>query len=77
MLFGAMGVISVVSHLLSITAFRYAQTSVLAPLVYLELVGAIIIGYLVFDDLPTLQICFGAALIILGGLVVTKYANSD
>jgi len=74
-LFGLLGVVSVSSHLLSIAAFRFAQTSVLAPLVYLELVGAITIGYLVFGDLPGISILTGAGLIILGGLLVTVYSN--
>lgn len=73
--FAILGVISVSSHLLSITAFRYAQTSVLAPLVYLELVGAVLIGYFVFAELPSLTIMAGAALIIIGGLLVTVYSN--
>ena len=73
--FVILGVISVSSHLLSITAFRYAQTSVLAPLVYLELVGAIVIGYFVFTELPSVTIIAGAALIIIGGLLVTVYSN--
>jgi drug/metabolite transporter (DMT)-like permease len=73
--FAILGVISVSSHLLSITAFRYVQTSVLAPLVYLELVGAVVIGYFVFEDVPSLLIMAGAALIIIGGLLVTVYSN--
>jgi drug/metabolite transporter (DMT)-like permease len=74
-LFGLLGIVSVGSHLLSIAAFRYAQTSVLAPLVYLELVGAIVIGYFVFGDLPSFTILAGAGLIILGGLLVTVYSE--
>lgn len=75
-LFGLVGVVSVCSHLLSIAAFRYAQTSVLAPLVYLELVGAIVIGYLVFGDFPSYTILAGAGLIVLGGLIVTVYSKN-
>lgn len=73
--FGVLGTVSVGSHLLSIAAFRFAQTSILAPLVYLELVGAVVIGYFVFDDLPSLAIVAGAVLIILGGLIVTFYSK--
>jgi len=76
-LFGMLGIVSVGSHLLSIAAFRYAETSILAPLVYLELVGAVIIGYLVFDDLPGLSIWAGALMIVLGGLIVTMFAQDQ
>ncbi|MFT6640596.1 MAG: drug/metabolite transporter (DMT)-like permease, partial [Flavobacteriaceae bacterium] len=75
LLFGVLGIISVSSHLLSIAAFRYAHTSVLAPLVYLELVGAVAIGYFVYNDLPSITIMAGAALIVIGGLVVTVYST--
>ena len=74
-LFLALGVLSVISHLMSIAAFRYAQTSVLAPLVYLELVGAVVIGYFVFSEVPGVEIVAGAALIIVGGLIVTFYSK--
>jgi len=72
--FAALGVISVCCHLLSIMAFRFAQTSALAPLVYLELVGAVIIGFVVFGDLPSLFVVVGATLIVAGGWIVTVAA---
>ena len=46
--FLALGGLSALTHILSITAFRYAETTLLAPLVYLEIVGAIVIGYFIF-----------------------------
>lgn len=64
-----MGLSSVLSHLLSIGAFRLAQASTLSPLVYVELIGATISGFLVFGDLPTLVTWIGIALIVPGGLL--------
>jgi len=69
--FFAMGVISIVSHFLSIAAFQYAETSTLAPLVYLEVVASVLIGYYVFGDVPGILMAVGASLIIAGGLIVT------
>lgn len=66
-LFLAMGVMSAVCHFLSIVAFRYAQASILAPLVYLELLGGAAIGFLVFGDVPDVYIWIGALTIILAG----------
>jgi len=77
LLFAALGILSVVCHLISIAAFQYAPASVLAPLVYLELVGAVVLGYFVFDDIPEATVWIGAALIVMGGLVVTFYSKSD
>ena len=71
-LFLAMGIISAGSHLLSITAFRYAEASTLAPLVYLELVSAAVIGFLFFDELPGLSTWIGAAIIVASGLLLAR-----
>jgi drug/metabolite transporter (DMT)-like permease len=62
-----MGSLSVVCHFLSIVAFRYAQASILAPLVYLELIGGAIIGYLLFGDLPDALVWIGAITIVVAG----------
>jgi drug/metabolite transporter (DMT)-like permease len=59
-LFVAMGLVSACGHMLSITAFRYAQASTLAPLVYLELLGSVAIGYLIFGDVPDVYVWLGA-----------------
>ncbi|WP_299691775.1 EamA family transporter [uncultured Tateyamaria sp.] len=71
-LFAGLGVISAIGHLLTILAFRLADASTLSPLVYLELVGSAIIGYLIFSEIPTGTTVFGAMLIIVSGLVLLK-----
>jgi drug/metabolite transporter (DMT)-like permease len=70
--FIALGMISALSHLLSIAAFRFAEASILAPLVYLELVGATLIGFYAFGDLPDAYTAVGAGLIIAAGLILLK-----
>jgi drug/metabolite transporter (DMT)-like permease len=70
--FIALGMISAFSHLLSIAAFRFAEASILAPLVYLELVGATLIGFYAFGDLPDAYTAVGAGLIIAAGLILLK-----
>jgi drug/metabolite transporter (DMT)-like permease len=70
--FLGLGVISSMSHLMSITAFRFAQASTLSPLVYLELVGAALVGYLAFGDIPTASTLAGAAFIVAAGLVLLR-----
>ena len=68
--FLGLGLFSAVSHFLSITAFRFADASTLAPLVYLELVGSAAIGYLAFSEVPGLAVIGGAALIVVAGLIL-------
>ncbi len=70
--FLALGMVSAVSHLLSIAAFRFAEASVLAPLVYLELIGAAAIGYYFFGEIPSIITVVGAGLIIAAGFVLLK-----
>lgn len=68
--FLGLGLFSAVAHLLSIAAFRMTEASTLAPLVYLELVGVAVFGYLVFDEVPGVATVLGAALIMAAGLML-------
>ena len=71
-MFGALGLISVFSHGLSISAFRHAGATTLAPLVYLELVSAAAIGYFAFAETPDVGTMIGAACIVLAGLILIE-----
>lgn len=75
--FLAMGALSAVCHLLSITAFRYAQASTLAPLVYLELLGSVAIGYAAFHEVPDAYTWIGAITILLAGLALLQPRRTD
>jgi drug/metabolite transporter (DMT)-like permease len=70
--FVALGMVSALSHFLAIAAFRFTEASVLAPLVYLELIGAATIGYFFFGEVPGVFTIIGAALIIAAGLILLK-----
>jgi len=70
--FVALGVFSAAGHILSIIAFRLADASTLAPLVYIELIGAVAIGYLAFHEFPGPVTLIGATLIAAGGLVLLQ-----
>ena len=69
LLFLALGVISALGHGLSIIAFRYAEASTLAPLVYVELIGTSIVGFLIFDEIPDGATVLGATCIVLAGVI--------
>ena len=71
-IFLAMGFLSAGSHILSITAFRYAEASTLAPLVYLELLGTAAIGYVMFAERPDVYVWVGAFAILLGGALLVR-----
>lgn len=64
----AMVVIALVAHALVLMAYNRAGAAVLAPLGYLELISATILGYLFFDTLPSWPTWIGMALIAGGGV---------
>jgi drug/metabolite transporter (DMT)-like permease len=68
-LFGV-GAASAVSHLFITYALRFAPSATLAPLHYLELVGAVAFGYMVFGDFPNLMTWAGMAVITASGLYI-------
>ncbi|MEZ5780316.1 MAG: DMT family transporter [Rhizobiaceae bacterium] len=57
-------------HWLVIKAYRQAPASSLAPYSYLQMVWMIILGYLVFDQLPDRWTVTGAAIIVASGLYI-------
>lgn len=74
--FLSLGLFSAFSHMMSIAAFRFAEASLLAPLVYLELIGAALIGYYAFGEIPDAYTIIGAGFIIAAGLILLKRRRS-
>ncbi len=66
----AMGVIAGLTFLMIAEAFRRAPASTLAPTQYFEIVGATLLGYIVFGDFPDALTWVGTAIILLSGLYV-------
>ncbi len=64
------GVVATISHLFLTFALRLAPAGTVAPLQYLEIVGATVIGYLAFGDFPTPLTWVGIAIIVASGLYV-------
>jgi len=62
------GAFGSVGHYLLIIAHRHAPPAVLAPFIYTQLVWAIILGYLVFADVPSEWTLAGAAIVVASGL---------
>lgn len=69
-IFCLMGVISGATFLLIAEAYKLAPASVLAPTQYFEIVGATILGYVVFGDFPDALTWLGTAIILGSGLYV-------
>lgn len=52
------------------SAYRFADASVIAPFDYASILFALIIGYAIFDEVPTRPMLLGAGLVILAGLII-------
>lgn len=70
LLLAALGVIATLGHLLVVHAFRRAPAGLLAPFSYVEIIGATILGVLLFDDFPDAITWVGVAIIVASGLYV-------
>jgi drug/metabolite transporter (DMT)-like permease len=64
------GLASAVSHMSMTYALKFAPSSTLAPLHYLEIVTATLLGYLVFGNFPNVLTLSGIAIIVTSGLYV-------
>ena len=65
-----MGAAGAAGHFLLVRAFHSAEASMLAPFTYAQVVGAIMWGFLVFGDVPSIWSAIGATLIIGSGIYV-------
>ncbi|MEQ8898458.1 MAG: DMT family transporter [Roseovarius sp.] len=66
----ALGVFATLAHVCISFALSFAPASLLAPVQYLEIVSATILGFYVFGDLPDALAFAGIALIVASGLFV-------
>ncbi|SLN20941.1 DMT family transporter [Pseudooctadecabacter jejudonensis] len=69
LLFGV-GFFATVAHMMMTYALSVAPAATLAPLHYLEIITAAILGYLVFDDIPNGLALWGIVVIMVSGLYV-------
>ena len=69
-LLACVGIIGGVGQYSLTQAFRYAEAAAIAPLEYLSMVGALILGYLVWNDIPSLDVFAGIALVVASGLFI-------
>lgn len=64
------GVFGVVSHYFHIHAHRYGQASFLAPLQYFQFLAVLVLGFVIFGDVPTVWTLVGTLVLIGSGLFI-------
>jgi len=72
LMFLSLGPLAIVAQYFNIRAFTLVNASTLAPIIYSWIIFAALLGYFVFDEVPTLITLLGSLLIVAGGVVVSK-----
>ncbi len=66
----AIGTLGTLAHLLMTWSLRYAPSATLAPMQYLEIPIATVVGWIVFSDLPNGLAAIGIMITIAAGLYI-------
>ena len=64
------GVFGVLAHIFLTESYRLAEASLVAPFDYTSMLWALLLGYVVFNELPDALVYLGAAIIAAAGLFV-------
>src|SRR4029453_3721003 len=59
-----------VCQILLTRSYRYADTSIIAPFDYTTMIWALLLGWFVFGELPTLPVSIGGVIVAAAGLFV-------
>lgn len=64
------GLMGGVGQILLTSSYREAHASLVAPFDYASMLFALLIGYFVFSEVPSLTMLGGAALVVLAGILI-------
>ena len=72
MLLSLIGIFGGVANLWLSLSYKYSEVSLVTPLKYLALVFAIIFGYLIWEEIPTIKTLVGSILVIISTLIIFR-----
>ncbi|NHQ75155.1 DMT family transporter [Roseovarius gahaiensis] len=64
------GLLGGLAQIFLTSAYRFADASVVAPFDYASMLFALMIGYFIFDEVPTGAMLLGAVLVIAAGIII-------
>ena len=67
---GSLGILGGLGHYCLARAMTYAPANFLSPFQYWQMVGSVLVGYLMFGEVPDSYTWIGAAIIIAAGIYV-------
>ena len=71
-LLSLIGIFGGVANLWLSQSYKFSEVSLVTPLKYLALVFAIIFGYFIWDEIPTIKTLVGAALVIISSVIIFR-----
>ena len=66
------GIFGGVANLWLSQSYKFSEVSLVTPLKYLALVFAIIFGFFIWDEIPTLKTLLGAFLVIISSVIIFR-----
>jgi drug/metabolite transporter (DMT)-like permease len=70
MLLVGAGFLGGIGQILLTESYRHAEAGAIAPFDYVSMLLALVLGYLLFEEVPTPAMLVGAALIVAAGLFI-------
>ena len=64
------GIVGGIAQILMTETYRYAEASTVAPFEYTSMIVGIVIGYLLFGDVPTVNMLVGGVIVIGAGIFI-------
>ena len=71
-LLSMVGILGGLANLWLSQSYKYSEVSLVTPLKYLALVFAIIFGYFIWNEIPTLKTLMGALLVIVSSFIIFR-----
>ena len=71
-LLSLIGVFGGVANLWLSQSYKFSEVSLVTPLKYLALIFAIIFGYFIWDEVPTIKSLSGALLVIISSIIIFR-----
>ena len=71
-LLSMVGILGGLANLWLTQSYKFSEVSLVTPLKYLALVFAIIFGYLIWDEIPTIKTLIGATLVIVSSIIIFR-----
>ena len=71
-LLSMIGILGGLANLWLTQSYKYSEVSLVTPLKYLALVFAIIFGYFIWNEIPTIKTLLGAFLVIASSFIIFR-----